>query len=177
MLGRSHGPLQRVKFKGSEDAIRESQKYGIKQHKRRDEWHVSFETVAAHPSPNDVIVVIDDETKEPLPRYIHPSPKALKAGEAYTVTLCQTITGYRFVLYREAGFGNDPRTVFETEPVAGSKLIKWGYYDHCEHLKLTSGGRYGFEAHGIWLTNAELNSLDETEPVWVNGLPPHFPPK
>jgi len=45
-------------------------------------------------------------------------------------------------------------------------------------VKLVTGQSYQVDAHGLWLTNEEVEALDEESEVpWVNGIAAHFAPK
>lgn len=125
------------------------------------------------------------------------SPKQLKPADpnwnpfgilkdlVYVVELCQKPNGQRYVKYRAVDGGTpDPHRVFESEPAPGWQFIEWGYYEYSKHLRLTTGERFGFEAHGIWLTEAEMKYMSHRwrglatgQAPWVNGIPPNFPPK
>lgn len=110
----------------------------------------------------------------------------LKKAATYVVELCQKPTGERFTTYREVSAGHDPYCVLETEPELGSRFIEWGFYEYAKHLELANGGQFGFEAHGIWMTQEEMEYqhrrlrgmvAEDEEPPWVNGLAPLLPPK
>ncbi|MEM1228796.1 MAG: hypothetical protein AAGJ40_24185 [Planctomycetota bacterium] len=104
---------------------------------------------------------------------------------SYVVELCQRPDGLRFTQYRDAETPRiDPDAVLETEPALGSRLIEWGFYQYADHLTLTDGRRFTFDAHGIWLLHTEAeHMLDETLPrdddhsVWVNDIAPVIPPR
>ena len=107
----------------------------------------------------------------------------LNADAMYVVELCQQPTGGRYTKYREISHGeHDPNCVLETEAATGAQFINWGFYEYAKHLKLSDGSNFGFEAHGIWMTEAEMKCIlgrrrEETPPPWVNGIPPMLPPK
>jgi hypothetical protein len=45
-------------------------------------------------------------------------------------------------------------------------------------VTLDTGLGYWVDAHGLWLTNEEVEAMrDERELPWVNGLATHFAPK
>ena len=71
----------------------------------------------------------------------------------YVVELCQRPDGLRFTQYRQA---ENPRTdsdaVLDTVLALGSQFIEWGFYQYADHLTLTDGRRFTFDAHGIWPT-------------------------
>jgi hypothetical protein len=98
----------------------------------------------------------------------------------YVVELCQMPSGKRYTAYREVGCDGDAHAVLETAPASGKQFVDWGFYTYAEHLSLSDGTRFGFDAHGIWLTAAELEYLwfahPGSQPPWVNGIEPKFPP-
>jgi hypothetical protein len=110
----------------------------------------------------------------------------LVADRSYVVELCQEGGGRRYTTYRELDAGeHDRHCVLETQPAPGWQLIEWGFHAYAEHLRLTTGERFGFDPHGIWLTERELEYLrrrswgelaGDEPPAWVNGIPPRFPP-
>jgi hypothetical protein len=111
----------------------------------------------------------------------------LKKNLTYVVQLCQKPTGERYTKYREVEGGEpDEFRVFETEPASGSQFIEWGFYEYAEHLRLSNGESFYFDAHGIWLTGKEIEYLQRRvrrtlaqgeTPPWVNGIAPRFAPK
>jgi hypothetical protein len=107
----------------------------------------------------------------------------LDLNKEYVVELCQERNGRRFTKYREVLEGiRDEFAVLETTVARGSQFIRWGFYSYSDHLKLSDGQSFGFEAHGIWLTKAESDFIwhQDRNPgttPWVNGIPPNFPPK
>jgi hypothetical protein len=110
----------------------------------------------------------------------------LDREKTYVVELCQKPSGQRYTRYREVEAGShDPHCVLETEPARGAQFIEWGFYKYAKHLKLADGRWFGFEAHGIWMTQdeaayelrrARTGVPDDDSPPWVNGIPPLFPP-
>lgn len=110
----------------------------------------------------------------------------LKWREMYVVELCQDPAGHRYTKYREVSVGApDPHRVFETTPHPGWQWVAWGHYGYAESVTTTAGGRFTFEAHGIWLTWDEVRALHRSlrgevrgdEVPWTTGVPPTFPPK
>jgi hypothetical protein len=76
----------------------------------------------------------------------------------------------------------------ESEPASGAQFVDRGWHsDWAKHLRLADGSQFGFDAHAVWMTEAEARHLRETEtrgpqdegkePPWVNGIPPLLPPK
>lgn len=110
----------------------------------------------------------------------------LNAKRTYVVELCQESSGHRYTRYRDVDEGEcDPNAVLATEPETGQQFIDWGYYEYAKHLRLTNGERFAFDAHGIWLTYAEIEGMRDPEnrrlkgdqSFWFNGIAPLFPPK
>ena len=109
----------------------------------------------------------------------------LKWDAMYVVELCHGPDGRRYTKYREVGVGEaDPHTVFETPPFAGRQWVAWGFYEYAHHVATTTGERFTFDAHGVWLTETEAKAMhargrgQSREPVpWSTVVPPVFPPK
>lgn len=78
----------------------------------------------------------------------------------------------------------NPDVVLTSETLTGLELFSWAQSGKRDHLQLTSGERFAFDAHGIWLTYSEIRKMrDRTTPwwegdqsFWVNGIAPLFPP-
>lgn len=106
----------------------------------------------------------------------------LRKTARYVVELCQKPTGERYTKYRDVSSDqHDPFCVLETEPAFGSQFIEWGFYRYADHLRLANGTRFGFEAHGIWLSQEESDYLRHRRgswehAPWVNGIAPLIPP-
>lgn len=98
----------------------------------------------------------------------------------YVVELCQAPDGRRYTKYREIDGVPDPFAVRETDPASGKQFVDWGFYTYAEHLRLRDGTRFAFEAHGIWLTEAEAaylcSNAQQGPAPWVNGIKPRLPP-
>jgi hypothetical protein len=75
--------------------------------------------------------------------------------------------------------------VFETPPHPGWQWVAWGFYEYAKHVPTTTGERFTFDAHGIWLTWDEVRGLHRSvrgevsgaDVLWATGVPPRFPPK
>ena len=109
----------------------------------------------------------------------------LDPDRTYVVQLCQELSGRRYARYRDVDSGEpDTNAVFETESATGRQFVKWGDYTYANHLRLSSGERFAFDVHGIWLTDSETKRMqDRANPwwlgdqsFWVNGIAPLFPP-
>lgn len=108
----------------------------------------------------------------------------LDVEKDYVVELCQQPDGSRYTHYRQYPEGPaDPFAVLETTPASAKQFLAWGLHKYAEHLKLSNGQGFGFEAHGIWLTDLEWQYMDAEESgsssaaPWVHGIPPRLPPK
>lgn len=106
----------------------------------------------------------------------------LTTSKSYVVELLQHPDGRRSTNYRESHLPPSKYTALETEPATGQQFVQWGYYSYSQHLLLTDGRSFGFDAHGIWLTETEIafmqdHSVPETESAWENGIAPLFAPK
>lgn len=97
----------------------------------------------------------------------------------YQIALCQRPDGHRSQELHCSGAPALPtNAVFLTE-IAPIDLVMRG--DVCgiaKVVKLDTGQGYWVDAHGLWLTNDEVEALSEEREVpWVNGLAAHFAPK
>ena len=108
----------------------------------------------------------------------------LDKTRTYVVELCQEPSGRRYTKYRDVETGSpDTHAVLETESATGARFVVWGFYTYANHLRLSDGSRFDFDAHGVWLTHSEMEFLasNSTGPwesgPWVNGIPPAFAPK
>jgi hypothetical protein len=102
-------------------------------------------------------------------------------GKRYYVALCQSATGRRY--YELCEIGSPPvstEAVLQTGETPSSLLISGDFEGISNTVRLTNGSRFHVEAHGIWLTESELEALeqdDEPEVPWFNGIPASFPPR
>ncbi len=105
--------------------------------------------------------------------------------KSYAVVLCQCKDGrryYEFSIVDEAV--SNPDAVLRSETLTGSDLVSWVKGGKCDHLRLTSGERFAFDSHGIWLTYSEIKQMRDRsnsywegdQSFWVNGIAPLFPP-
>jgi hypothetical protein len=102
----------------------------------------------------------------------------------YTVDLCQRSDGHRYFEYTKVG-ESIPNTerVRQTEPMRGDDLLLWLQSWKRQHLTLTTGEQFLFDAHGIWLLYSEAQRMRDKkirwwmgdQSFWVNGLAPRFP--
>lgn len=103
----------------------------------------------------------------------------------YVVALCQRNDGHRYYEFRmvDESIGN-PEIVLTSETLTGIELVSWAQGGKRDHLRLTTGEQFAFDAHGIWLTYSEIRRMrDRSTPwwegdqsFWVNGIAPLFPP-
>lgn len=103
----------------------------------------------------------------------------------YVVALCQRRDGHRYYEFLLADESNgNPDVVLMSERMTGADLVSWAQSGKREHLHLTTGEQFAFDAHGIWLTYSEIARMrDRSAPwregdqsFWVNGIAPLFPP-
>ncbi|MDB4778368.1 hypothetical protein OAG68_02820 [bacterium] len=101
--------------------------------------------------------------------------------ENYVADLIQLPGGSRYLQPRHQEDEITPHAVFTTCVATGRELRD------CQmksaRVTLTNGNKFVMDAHGIWMTIPEAESLlnesriDDEHPPWVNGMPPQFPPK
>jgi len=108
----------------------------------------------------------------------------LDPNKDYVVELCQQPDGRRYTRHRQYPIGaNDPFAVLETTPATAKTFLAWGFYEYADHLTLRNGQRFGFDAHGVWLTDVEWRYMETEQSCsnqnapWVRGIPPKVPPK
>lgn len=110
----------------------------------------------------------------------------LKWKSQYVVELCQDPSGQRYTKYREVDGGEpDPHRIYETPPHPAWQWIEWGYYAYAQFVATTTGDRFTFDAHGVWLTWVEVNQMHRNargelgwkDIRWSTAQPPQFPPK
>lgn len=110
----------------------------------------------------------------------------LKWDALYVVELCQGPNRVRYTKYREVSAGEpDPHRVFETPPFTGRQWVDWGRHGYADHVTTTTGERFTFEAHGVWLTLAEARAMFDRprdhgaavdDGPWATSVPPELPP-
>lgn len=105
----------------------------------------------------------------------------IKNGKNYVLTLIQSDVGARKIHLQEYDFKNEnSEVIFVTEVIPQDLLIKRNIEKISELILLTNGERFYVDAHGIWLTQTEMNALESDELIdipWVNGMSPNFAPK
>lgn len=104
----------------------------------------------------------------------------------YHVALCQRADGHRYYGYKTIDeIEVAPEIVRMTDMMSGADVLNWLRSGRKEHLKLTTGEQFLFDAHGIWLTYAEVEHMrcksprwwERDQSFWVNGIAPLFPPQ
>lgn len=108
----------------------------------------------------------------------------LDTDKDYVVELCQQQDGRRYIRHRQYPSGStDPFAVLETTPAPAKAFLAWGVEGYAKHLKLRNGQDFGFDAHGVWLTDSEQQymatgqSWSNQNAPWVSGIPPKLPPR
>jgi hypothetical protein len=104
-------------------------------------------------------------------------------GVQYVVQLCHDSEGYRSLRLRAVD--GEPRAadaVFETEVVPHELLMFRSAERIAEEVRLSDGGTFEVDAHGIWFTPQELDAIDEcdgniAEIAWSTGTPPLIAPR
>ena len=105
----------------------------------------------------------------------------LDPPKEYVVELLLHPSGKRTTQYREADAPPSSFAILETTPATGQQFVGWGKCAYCEHLPLTDGRRFGFDANGVWLTDTEIEFMRndrwwEKHVPWENGITPLFEP-
>ena len=109
----------------------------------------------------------------------------VKESEQYRLHLCESKEGNRF--YRLVAIGSEEdKTPQEdalliTGPVPHDLLKRGDLISISETVPLNNGQPYFVEAHGMWLTEAEVRDMDanvnDSEIHWAGGRVPNFPPR
>lgn len=109
------------------------------------------------------------------------SPASIDQLQEYRIALCQAPDGARTHALQLATEAQTPEhTVFMTKVVPTELLLRGNLRAISKTVTLTNGQRYWVDPHGIWLTLEELDALesdDDSEVPWINGLPALFAPK
>ena len=99
----------------------------------------------------------------------------------YRVVLCRKANGERCFKLLAIGESPPSESVFVTEAVPIPLLLRRDFLGISEAVKLTNGQPFGVDAHGIWLTKEECDAWGTARGSsgipWLDGLPPHLPPK
>ena len=104
----------------------------------------------------------------------------VKEGVSYQVALCQDSDGRRRYELVIAGGVPPDAAAFMTRVVPTDLLLRRDFLGIAEMVLLTSGEPFFVEAHGIWLTRAEVEVIQAKgwrNVPWLNGLAPRFPPQ
>jgi hypothetical protein len=103
-------------------------------------------------------------------------------GARYRVALCQSSTGHRTYKLQPLDERQRPSdAALITDEVPTDLLLRRDFGGIAEAVRLNDGKRFWTDAHGIWLTQEEMDALsagfDHTSVPWLNGLPARFPPR
>ena len=101
---------------------------------------------------------------------------------SYRLLLIQEENGYRrFVLKISNEETFIAKNSFLTECIDNELLKKRNLRKISEKFRLIDGSRFYVDAHGIWLTESEMNAItddkEDDEIPWLNGMPPNFASK
>lgn len=102
-------------------------------------------------------------------------------GKRYCLSLNQFPSGHRtFTLHEVDASYLPPEAKLVTREVPNELLFRGGVDVISKSVLTTEGRSFFVDAHGVWLTEEELDALESDEDVevpWLNGLAPHFAPK
>lgn len=98
----------------------------------------------------------------------------------YTVALCQSSNGRRYFDLVQVGASYDNSDLISmTDIVSYDLLFRRNFEGIVCSAKFSNGMNFGVDAHGIWLTQEEIeafqNGVSHEKTNWLNGLPPNFP--
>lgn len=101
---------------------------------------------------------------------------------SYRLLLVQEDNGHRrFFLKNSNEEIFVKKNTFLTEPIDNEFLKKRNLRKISENFRLIDGSRFYVDAHGAWLTECEMNAINEDkeddEIPWLNGIPPNFASK
>jgi hypothetical protein len=103
-------------------------------------------------------------------------------GVRYRVALCQRSTGERTYKLHPLGEAQlPPDAALVTNEVPTDLLLRRDFIGIAEAVRLNDGRRFWTDAHGVWLTQEEMDALsarvDHATVPWLNGIPARFPPR
>jgi hypothetical protein len=103
-------------------------------------------------------------------------------GTRYRVALCQTLTGHRTYKLQPLDHEQLPTdAALVTNEVPIELLLRRDFGGIADAVRLSDGKRFWTDAHGVWLTEEEMDALssgvDHAAVPWLNGLPARFPPR
>ncbi len=85
------------------------------------------------------------------------------------VDLCQRADGNRYYEFTTLeNSAPNPECVLKTEPMRGIELLAWLQSGRNQHLTLTTGEQFLFDAHGIWLLYSEVQRMRDRKTM-VDG--------
>jgi hypothetical protein len=106
----------------------------------------------------------------------------LDDNDTYFLRLCERADGYRYLALVSASRKNQhsPQGL-ETEEVPHDVLRGRDLDEIARSVKLKNGGRFVFDAHGLWFTEEEAKAFaearwDPNKVKWINGRVPRFAP-
>lgn len=104
------------------------------------------------------------------------------SGERYRLLLLQSSTGARtFVLQKNAEQRLLQGMFAFTNEVPHELLLTRNLHAIAKAVALSNGEPFYVDAHGVWLTKAEMAAIlegkDDDEIPWLNSLPPRLAPK
>lgn len=106
----------------------------------------------------------------------------IQSDKTYRLALVQAENGSRTFQLHDNGEGiNSSIKVLLTEVVPSELLVKRSLKNISDSVPLVGGERFYVDAHGIWLTEAEMKAITEDkeddEIPWLNGMAPNFAPR
>ncbi|WP_144240851.1 hypothetical protein [Dyella japonica] len=106
----------------------------------------------------------------------------VQKDKRYRLALVELEGGERELrLLEENALTDLPEVMFVTECVPQELLRRRSVEHISKTVSLVDGGRFYFDAHGVWLTSDEASALQSGVPLreipWLNGTIPRFPPK
>jgi hypothetical protein len=106
----------------------------------------------------------------------------LDETKSYSLDFYQDPDGSRRIELHEDGIENESTgLVMTTCQIPYDLLFSCDLEAISEYLKSNGKKSFGVDAHGIWLTEEEIQALmddvDETEVPWLNDMPPNFAPR
>lgn len=106
----------------------------------------------------------------------------INANTSYRLLLIQEENGSRIFLLKNSNEESlIAKNIFPTEIIENEFLKKRNLKKISENFRLIDGSRFYVDAHGIWLTDSEMNAImedkEDDEIPWLNGKPPNFASK
>ncbi|BFO56004.1 hypothetical protein AVXHC19_28070 [Acidovorax sacchari] len=109
-------------------------------------------------------------------------PSDICSDQRYRLLLIQSATGSRsFVLQDEREMPTVEGLFSFTERVSNELLVRRNLRAISKEVSLVNGEAFYVDAHGVWLTAAEMAAIlqdkEDDEIPWLNSLPPKLAPK